>query len=139
MTDLEGIALLGRSPTLLLANLDFPAASIPDIVKISMSRELDCGTSGHGITDHLTLEMLKLRSGARLKHTPYKRSIASLTDLVGGRLDLVFASSTSSNSFVRTGWVKVLAVASGDRWKAMPAVPAIAETFAGFEATSWAG
>lgn len=138
MTDLEGIALLGRSPTLLLANLDFPAASIPDIVKMSMSRELDCGTSGHGITDHLTLEMLKLRSGARLKHIPYKGSIASLTDLVGGRLDLVFASSTSSNSFVRTGRVKVLAVASGDRWKAMPAVPTIAETFVGFEATSWA-
>ena len=138
INDLEGIALLGRSPTLLLANHDFPATTIPDIVRMSMTRELDCGSSGHGITDHLTLEMLKLRSGAKLKHIPYKGSIASLTDLVGGRIQLVFASSTSANSFVRAGRVKVLAVASAERWRAMPDVPAIAETYPGFEATSWA-
>ena len=136
--DLEGVALLGRSPTLLLANHDFPAATLPEIVKLSMARELDCGSSGYGITDHLTLEMLKLKTGARLKHIPYKGSIASLTDLVGGRLDLVFASSTSANSFVRTNRVKVVAVASADRWRAMPDVPAIAESYPGFEATSWA-
>lgn len=136
--DLEGVALLGRSPTLLLANHDFPAATLPEIVKRSMARELDCGSSGYGITDHLTLEMLKLKTGARLKHIPYKGSIASLTDLVGGRLDLVFASSTSANSFVRTNRVKVVAVASADRWRAMPEVPAIAESYPGFEATSWA-
>jgi tripartite-type tricarboxylate transporter receptor subunit TctC len=138
INDLEGVALLGRSPTLLLSNHDFPATTVPEIVKLSMARELNCGSSGYGITDHLTLEMLKLKTGARLKHIPYKGSIASLTDLVGGRLDLVFASSTSSNSFVRTNRVKVVAVASADRWRAMPDVPAIAETYPGFEATSWA-
>lgn len=137
-TDLEGIALLGTSPTLLLVNHDFPAKSVADLVRMSRDQELDCGSSGYGITDHLTLEMLKLHSGARLKHVPYKGSIASLTDLVGGRLQAVFASSTSSNAFVKAGKVRVLAVASLDRWKVMPEVPAISETYAGFEAISWA-
>ena len=136
--DLEGVALLGRSPTLLLANLDFPARTVAEMVKMSMARELDCGSSGYGITDHLTLELLKLRSGAKLNHVPYKGSVASLTDLIGGRLQMVFASSTSSNAFVKSGRVKVLAVASADRWRALPDVPAISETYPGFEATSWA-
>jgi len=138
MKDLEGIALLGKSPTLLLANLNFPATTVPELVRMSMEKELDCGSSGYGITDHLTLEMLKLRAGARLKHVPYKGSVASLTDLVGGRLDLVFASATSGSTFLRSGKVKLIAVASAERWRTRPDVPAIAETYPGFEATSWA-
>jgi len=138
MTDLVPVALIGSSPTLLLANPAFPVKTIPEIIKLSMTRELDCGSSGHGITDHLTLEMLKIRSGARLRHVPYKGSAASLTDLVGERIDLAFASSTSALSFVKTGRVEVLAQASSQRWKPMPNVPAIAETYPGFLATSWA-
>ncbi|AEF88655.1 Tat pathway signal sequence domain-containing protein 13 [Delftia sp. Cs1-4] len=138
ITDLEGVAMVGTSPTLLVANPDFPANTIPELVRMSKERELDCGSSGYGITDHLTIEMLKLRSGARLNHVPYKGSSGSLADLVGRRLDLVFASSTSASAFVNSGRVKVLAVASATRWKSRPEVPAISETYPGFDASSWA-
>lgn len=138
MKELDTMALVGRSPLILLVRSDSPAGTLPELVALASRRELNCGSGGNGVTNHLALEMFRIVSGARLMHVPYKGAAPALNDLMGGQIDTLFETTSAALTHVRSGRLRALAVTSPTRYSELPGVPAVAEFYAGFDATAWA-
>lgn len=136
--DLDPVAIVGRSPLLLLVRPDSPFGTVPNLVAAAKSKELNFGSGGNGVTNHLALEMFKIVSDTRLVHVPYKGAAPALTDLMGGQIDAMFEASSAALAHVRAGRLKALAVTSPSRYSELSEVPAVAEYYPGFDATAWA-
>ena len=96
-------------------------------------------SAGNGTLDHLLGEMFKTAAGVNLAHVPYKGASAANTDLGSGQVSVTFSSWPSVMSFVNSGKLRVIAVASESRSPLLPNVPTIAETVPGVSAVSWYG
>jgi tripartite-type tricarboxylate transporter receptor subunit TctC len=138
MKDLEPIALVGLSPLVLVVRADFPANTLADLLKLASQRDLTCGSGGNGVTNHLALEMLNVKSGVNLRHVPYKGSVPALADLIGGVIDVLFDTTSTTLPHLRSGRLRALAVTSHTRYSELPQIPTVAEVFPGFEAVTWA-
>lgn len=110
MVDLEPIALAGRSPLILVVRPDFPAKTVPELVALSGRQDLNAGSGGNGVTNHLALELFKIVSGARLVHVPYKGAASAITDLMGGQIQTMFESSGAALVHLKAGRLRALAV-----------------------------
>jgi tripartite-type tricarboxylate transporter receptor subunit TctC len=95
------------------------------------------GSSGNGTSMHLTGELLKLMTGTKMVHVPYKAAQAVIADMIGGQVHFMFDNMGSIIGHVRGGRVRGLAVTSTRRWFAIPELPAMAETLPGFEVMVW--
>ncbi len=138
MKDLEPVALVGRSPLILLVRPESPIKTLPELVAAAKQRDLNCGSGGNGVTNHLAMEMFKIVSGARLLHVPYKGAAPALTDLMGGQIDTMFETSSAALVHVKAGRLRALAVSSPTRYSELPDVPTVAEFYSGFDAMTWA-
>lgn len=138
MKDLEPVSLVGRSPLILLVRPDSVIKTVPDLVAAARKNELNCGSGGNGVTNHLALEMFKLVSGAKFVHVPYKGAAPALTDLIGGQIDTMFETTSAALAHVRAGRLRALAVSSPTRYSELTDVPTVAEYYPGFDATTWA-
>jgi len=106
------------------------AKAAPGTIKI--------GHSGVGSTQHLTGELLALRTGAEFIHVPYKGGAAASTALMGGEVDLIIDTGTVITGQAEAGVYDVLAATSGNRWPTSPDVPTLSETVSpGFDVVSW--
>jgi tripartite-type tricarboxylate transporter receptor subunit TctC len=93
-----------------------------------------------GSTQHLTGELLALRTGADFLHIPYKGGAAASTALMGGEVDVVIDTGTVIRPQAEAGVYDILAITSGARWPDAPDVPTVSETVAeGFDVVSWTG
>jgi tripartite-type tricarboxylate transporter receptor subunit TctC len=101
--------------------------------------ELQYASAGNGTLNHLLGEMLKTTAGIDMVHIPYKGASASVTDVVAGRVPISFQSAPSAISFIKSGKLRVLAVANEKRVPTLPNVPTIGETIPGYGATPWYG
>ena len=98
------------------------------------------GSSGVGTSGHLTGELLKLLTGAELLHVPYKSGSQSVGDLVGGQIPLAIVSLSPLVAQVRAGKLKLLGMATAQRFRVFPDVPTISEQVKGFDAPpAWSG
>ena len=98
------------------------------------------GHSGVGSTQHLTGELLALRTGAEFLHIPYKGGAAASTELMGGEVDVVIDTGTVIRPQAEAGVYDILAITSGERWPDAPDLPTVSETVAeGFDVVSWTG
>ncbi len=105
------------------------------------SREpLNFGSAGNGSGGHLAGELLKVMTGARAQHVPYKGTGPMMTDLLAARYDFVFAPLEGSPpSLVRAGRIRAIAVTAARRLAAWPDLPAMAEALPGFDVQGWYG
>lgn len=138
MKDLETVALIGRSPLVLLVRPDAPYKTLPELVTAAHQHDLNCGSGGNGVTNHLALEMFKIVSGARLIHVPYKGASPAMTDLMGGQIDTLFETCSAALTHIKAGRLRALAVSSLTPYAGLHEVPAVAEFYPGFDATTWA-
>lgn len=138
LNDLESISLVGRAPLILLVRSSSPITSLSGLVAAAASRQLSCGSGGNGVTNHLALELFKQVSGASLLHVPYKGAAPAMTDLISGQIDCMFETSAAALTHVTSGRLRAIAVSSTSRYSELPQVPTVAETYAGFNATTWA-
>ena len=97
------------------------------------------GSVGVGSVFHLAAELFNVMAGTDLTHVPYKGGAEPLTELIGGRLDVIFNTLTGSIPHIKSGRVRALAVASLERSVQLPDVPTVAQTLPGYEVTSFAG
>lgn len=100
---------------------------------------LSYASSGNGTSGHLAMEMLKQRSGTSLLHIPYRGGAQALNDLLAGQVQVMFLNTDVLLPHIRTGRINALGVSSPQRSPQLPDVPAVAESFPGFEATAWGG
>lgn len=139
--DFAPVAFIAKNPLLLIANLNLPARTMPELIALAKAQpgRLRYGSAGNGTSNHLAGEMLKLAAGIDLQHIPFKGTGPGITSLIGGEIELVMAQVPTGQPSVRAGRVRALAVTSAKRSPVLPDVPAMAETLPGFEALSWYG
>lgn len=102
--------------------------------------KLNMASPGTGSSNHLTLESLNKAAGTKIVHVPYKGAGPAVNDVVGGQVDLTFASGAASKPLIDGGKVKAIAVTSSKRNPLLPQVPTIAESgVVGFESTAGQG
>ena len=103
--DFAPIGKIGDATLILVANPNVPAKSLLDVVNLSKSTAggLSFGTSGTGGTPHIAGELLKMRTGANLTHTPYKGGGQAMTDVMGGSIPLVYTAVAGAQGHVKSG------------------------------------
>jgi tripartite-type tricarboxylate transporter receptor subunit TctC len=100
---------------------------------------LSYATVGAGSVGHLAMELLWKQAGVRLVHVPYRGGGPAMNDLIAGHVDLMIASTTQSVPFIQAGSIRALAQSGKTRTSTLADVPAIAESYPGFEAYAWWG
>lgn len=140
--DFSPIALVGKTPTILIGGASQPAKTLPDLVKLCRAQpgKIVFGSAGAGSAQHLALEIFKARAGVDVLHVPYKGSAPLMNDLLGGHVQYCFEGMTTATPLVQSGKVIALAQTLQQRSKSHPNVPTVAEQgYPGFEASIWFG
>lgn len=132
--DLAPVALIGSMPLVLVVRTDSRFNSLASIVEAGRKGDLFYASSGYGTVGHLVSESLRTTANLGLKHVPYKGAGPAMTDLLGGQVDLYFASLTVALPHIAAGKLKPLAVTSEKRHPALPEVATLSEQ--GFPALS---
>jgi tripartite-type tricarboxylate transporter receptor subunit TctC len=138
--DFIPVALTSKIGFVLVVNAGLPVRSLADLVDYAKRNpgKLSYGSTGTGATPHLAIEMIKRATGIEMTHVPYKGSIAALTDVVAGHVQLTFTDPAISPQLIAEGKVRALGVSSLTRVGVLPDVPTLAESgLPGFEAVSW--
>jgi tripartite-type tricarboxylate transporter receptor subunit TctC len=138
---LTPITTLAEAPLFLAANKELPVDSVSGVVEHGKKNpdSLSFGTSGNATPHRMAGEMLQKLGGFQMKHVPYKGTAASVTDLAGGQITLALGASTSLEPLVKAGKIKLIGVTSEKRSPLMPDVPAISETYPGFNIVTYFG
>jgi len=134
------IAVIGRVPNGLVVNPDrIAAGTVAEFIAYAKANpgKITNATQGNGTTSHLTSQLFQMMAGVKLQDVPYRGSAPALNDLVAGSVDSMFDNMGVSMQLVNAGRLKLIAVASPQRVKSLPAVPAIAETLPGFASVTW--
>ena len=142
MRDFRHVALVVKVPNVLVVNLDLPAKSVADLVALAKARpgKLDFGSGSTGSTGHLAGEMFKQMTGTFMVHIPYKSSAPAVTDLLAGRLHLMFDNLASATPNIKAGKVRALAVTTAKRSEMQPELPTLDESgLKGFDMSTWWG
>jgi tripartite-type tricarboxylate transporter receptor subunit TctC len=135
--DFVPIALLTASPFVLTVSADSPVKSVAELIALAKAKpgELNYGSAGPGTMHHLSTELMLSLTGARMQHVPYKATPPALTDLLAGRLQVLFGDGPSVVPQIREGKLRALAVSTAKRSAATPDVPTMQEAgIAGFRA-----
>jgi tripartite-type tricarboxylate transporter receptor subunit TctC len=140
--DFAPISLIAAAPLVIVVPPSVPAKSLGELITLAKSRpgELNYASSGAGTIAHLSAELLNSMAGIKLEHVPYKGTGPALTDLLGGRVQVMFNSAVSILPQVRSGKLRALAMTASKRSSAMPDLPTVTEAgVPGYEAASWYG
>jgi tripartite-type tricarboxylate transporter receptor subunit TctC len=141
--DLVPVGWFSSVPNVLVVNAGSPYRSVEDLISAAKSKPkgLTYGSGGTGSSLHLAVELLKEMAGMQAIHVPYKGSAPAITDLIGGQFDFMIDNLTSAKPHIVSGRLRALAVTTKTRLKALPEVPALAETpgLASYEAVGWTG
>ena len=125
--DLKPVALLAGSSMLIVVPATSPIRDLNHLVAEAKIRTLNAGSSGNGTAPHLTLELFNDLHKTRIQHVPYKGGAPSITDLLGGQLDVIFSNFPESVAHVKSGKLRALAITSAQRHAQLPDVPTTAE------------
>jgi tripartite-type tricarboxylate transporter receptor subunit TctC len=142
LTDLAPITQIAYAPQVLVVSPTLRAQSVKDLIGLARAKpgELNYGVSSIGGATQLAAELFNLSARVKMTQIPYKGAPAMLVDLMGGRIDLAFATMPSALAHVRTGKLRALAVTSLKRSAAAPDLPTVAESgLTGYEMVAWQG
>ena len=137
--DFKHIALVGVFPQYMVVRTDHPAKTVQDFIGMVRAKPgtVNYSSAGVGTSGFLAGEMLKQALKLDMVHVAYKGPAPAMTDLLGGRLDMVMTSSAAS--LVASGKLRILAVTSEKRMSLYPDVPALSEVAPNVQAVSWVG
>ena len=141
IADFIPIVHIMRSPILLMVHPSVPAKTVPEFIAYAKAdpNKISMASGGSGSSGHLAGELFMMRTGIKLIHVPYRGESVAMTDVLAGQPPVLFATSGSSISFVKSGAVRALAVTSASRLDQLPDVPTMAEFLPGYEASGWSG
>lgn len=125
--DLLPVVRIASSPMVVVVPANSPIKSLKDLAAAAQKSTLNAGSSGNGTPPHLTLALFESQSKANLTHVPYKGGAPSMTDLIGGQIDVVFSNFPESLAYVKAGKLRALAVTTRERHPLLPDVPTVAE------------
>jgi tripartite-type tricarboxylate transporter receptor subunit TctC len=141
LRDIAPVASIIRAPYVMAVNPTVPAKTVPEFILYANanSGKISMASTGIGSGAHLAGELFKMMAGVNMVHVPYRGGGPALTDLLGGQVQVIFASTVSSIEYVKTGRLRALAVTAATRSDALPDVPTVDEFVPGYEASAWFG
>jgi tripartite-type tricarboxylate transporter receptor subunit TctC len=118
-----------------------PAKTIPEFIAYTKANpgKINMGSGGNGSSGHMAGELFKLMTGVNLVHVPYRGQGPAMNDLLGGQLQVIFATTPGTTEFVQAGKLRALAVTTRVRADALPEVPPVADFVPGYESSQWYG
>ena len=140
--DFAPVVNVTAGPFVLMANPAFPPNNVKELIALVRAQpgKISYASSGAGGQQHLAMESIRTMAGNMdMIHVPYKGFGQGLADVLANQVPLIFGGITASIQLTRSGKLKALGVTGPRRAKALPDVPAIAETLPGFDITAWYG
>jgi tripartite-type tricarboxylate transporter receptor subunit TctC len=136
--DLQPVSVMGVAPMVLLTHKDVPASDYPSLLAYLKAHpnDLTTGSNGRGSAGHLAGALFKNMAGVDIRYIPYRTTPQAQTDLIGGRLSMMWLSTLTDH--IQAGTLRPIAVTTLERWKPFPDTPTFDELgLRGYEATTW--
>src|SRR6186997_3337762 len=129
LRDIVPVAGLIRFPNVVVVNPDVPVKTIPELIAYAKANpgKLNMASSGNGSTIHMSGELFKMLTGINMVHVPYRGGAPALTDLIGGRVHVMFDNIPTCAEHVKSGKLRGLAVTSTKRSEVLPDLPTVAD------------
>jgi tripartite-type tricarboxylate transporter receptor subunit TctC len=139
--DTAPVAGIIRVPMVILLNPSVPARTVPEFIAYAKANpgKINMASAGNGSAPHMAGELFKMMAGVDLVHIPYRGQGPALTDLLGGDVQVLFATAPGTTDYIRTGKLRALAVTSAARAEVLPELPTVADFVPGYEASQWYG
>ncbi len=139
LRDLAPVAGVVRVPNVLEVNPSVPVKTVPELIAYAKANPLSYASAGIGTASHLAGEMFNSMTGLKIQHVPYHGDGPAMVDLIGGQVQVGFATMTASIGHIRGGRLRPLAVTTLKRSDALPDLPTVSDFVPGYEASSWFG
>ena len=141
LKDFTPITQLNSQPNVIVVAPSFAAKSVKELIAMAKSKpgELTFASPGAGSAPHLSAEMFQRAAGVNMIHVPYKGIPPAVTDILGGRVAMLFTTTISAAPHIKAGKLRAVALTSAKRQASMPDVPTIAETIPGYRAEAFQG
>jgi tripartite-type tricarboxylate transporter receptor subunit TctC len=139
--DIAPVSGIVRVAMVILLHPSFPPKTVPELIAYAKSNpgKVNMASAGTGSAPHMAGELFKTMTGVDLVHVPYRGQGPALTDLLGGQVQLLFATTPGTTEYVKTGKLRALAVTTAARSEMLPELPPVADFVAGYEASQWYG
>jgi tripartite-type tricarboxylate transporter receptor subunit TctC len=139
--DITPVGFIDHVPLVMEVNPSVPARTVPEFIAYAKANpgKINMASAGIGTPPHLAGQLFKMMTGVDMVHVPYRGEALALTDLLSGRVQVLFGSVSACIGYVRSGKVRALAVSAAKRSEALPDIPAVAEFVPGYEASAWHG
>jgi tripartite-type tricarboxylate transporter receptor subunit TctC len=139
--DIAPVASIARMPNVMEVNPSFPAHTVPEFIAYAKANpdKINFASGGTGSPTHMVGELFKMMTGIKMVHLPYRGAGPALIDLLGGQVEVMFATLPSSIGYIRGGKLRPLGVTLASRSDAAPEVPTISEFVPGYDAGDWYG
>ena len=141
LKDFTAVSLLARAPVLAVANPNYPANNIKELIAMGKAGKikLDYGSAGAGTMTHLTAELIKKQAGLDMTHILYKGGTPAMLDVMSGHLAMTFATLGQVQPQLKAGKLKALGISSDKRYASVPDIPTFKEQGINVVTTEWFG
>jgi tripartite-type tricarboxylate transporter receptor subunit TctC len=141
LRDLAPVIQLVSTPNVLVVHPSLPVRSVRDLIELARARpdQIAFGSGGNGTSTHLGGEILRLMANVRMTHVPFKGTAPSITSLLSGDVSWVFSAILPALPLIKADRLRAIAVSGAKPTPALPGVPPVGATLAGFDTSPWTG
>src|SRR4030081_2127572 len=139
--DTAPISGIIRVPMVILVNPAVPASTVPELIAYVKTNpeKINMASAGYGSAPHMAGELFTMMAGVNMVHVPYRGQGPAVTGLLGGQVQLLFATTPAIPDYIATGNLRALAVTTASRAEVLPDLPPVADFVRGYEASQWYG
>jgi len=139
--DIAPVAGIIRVPQVVLVNPSLPAKTVPELIAYAKANpgKVNMASAGNGSAPHMAGELFNVMAGVAMVHVPYRGQGPALTDLLGGQVQVLFATTPGTTDYVKAGKLRALAVTTASRAEVLPDLPTVGDFLPGYEASQWYG
>jgi tripartite-type tricarboxylate transporter receptor subunit TctC len=139
--DIAPVASVIRYPSVMVVNPSVPAKSVPEFIAYAKANpgKINMASGGTGTPPHLAGELFKMMAGVDLIHVPYRGNGPAFNDLIGGQVQVMFASPVGLLEYIQAGKLRALGVTTATRSEALADLPTVGDFVPGYEASFWFG
>jgi tripartite-type tricarboxylate transporter receptor subunit TctC len=141
LRDIAPVSGLADFPFVFVVNQSIRSKTVAEFIAYAKENpgKISMASFGAGTSSHLAGELFQGMTGTKLVHVPYRGEAFALADMISGHVEVMFDTVSAALPHIRSGALRALAVAGKTRYEALPDVPTVGETVAGYDAMSWGG